>query len=183
VVLAVVDPGVGSERPALALDLDGCWFVGPDNGLFELVLRRAQRVAPWAIAWRPPEISASFHGRDLFAPVAAALARGQAGGLLSPAEPAVRPPWPDDLPAIVYVDGYGNAMTGLRAALVPAAAQLRVGGASLGRARTFSDVAPGEGFWYANSSGLVEIAVNAGHAARTFALTLGGAVEIVPPQS
>ena len=77
VILAVVDPGVGGPRGALVVEADGRWFVGPDNGLFELVLRRAERARCYAIAWRPAALSATFHGRDLFAPVAARLALGE----------------------------------------------------------------------------------------------------------
>src|SRR5713226_7532857 len=78
VLLCVVDPGVGSERAALIVEADGRFYVGPDNGLFELVLRRAANPRSWHIDWRPPNLSASFHGRDLFAPIAARLAQGEA---------------------------------------------------------------------------------------------------------
>ena len=77
VILAVVDPGVGSARAALAIEADQRWYVGPDNGLFEIVLRRARAAQCWRIDWRPAAISATFHGRDLFAPVAAGLAQGE----------------------------------------------------------------------------------------------------------
>src|SRR5438034_4574389 len=77
VFVCVVDPGVGSERGALIVEADGRFYVGPDNGLFEIVPRRAARAAVWQITWRPGALSASFHGRDLFAPVAARLARGE----------------------------------------------------------------------------------------------------------
>src|SRR5215475_4093926 len=77
IFLGVVDPGVGGPRPAIVLEADGRWFVGPANGLFELVQRRATtRTRRWDIDLRPERLSASFHGRDLFAPVAAMLARG-----------------------------------------------------------------------------------------------------------
>ena len=79
VIPTVVDPGVGGPRAALALEADGRWYVGPDNGIFELVLRRAQAARGWRIDWRPPALSATFHGRDLFAPVAAALAKLRQG--------------------------------------------------------------------------------------------------------
>ncbi|MFQ5765703.1 MAG: SAM-dependent chlorinase/fluorinase, partial [Rhodospirillales bacterium] len=75
VFLAVVDPGVGGARAAGVLDADGRWYVGPENGLFALVQRRVE--APprwWEIRWRPERLSATFHGRDLFAPVAARIA-------------------------------------------------------------------------------------------------------------
>ena len=78
VFLCVVDPGVGSDRAPCVVHADGKWFVGPDNGLFELVVRRARdQVRCWRIDWVPSRLSATFHGRDLFAPVAAQLARGE----------------------------------------------------------------------------------------------------------
>ena len=64
-------PGVGGERPAIILEADGRWYVGPGNGLFELVQRRAANTRRFDIAFAPERLSASFHGRDLFAPVAA----------------------------------------------------------------------------------------------------------------
>jgi S-adenosyl-L-methionine hydrolase (adenosine-forming) len=76
-VLCVVDPGVGGARPAIILEADGRWYVGPGNGLFELVQRRAKKTRSWDIDWQPERLSASFHGRDLFAPVAGMLARGE----------------------------------------------------------------------------------------------------------
>src|SRR5262245_30636537 len=78
VFLCVVDPGVGGERPPVMVKADGRWFVGPGNGLFEIVMRRAQSAEAWEIAWQPEHLSASFHGRDLFAPVAAMIAKGEA---------------------------------------------------------------------------------------------------------
>lgn len=177
VFLAVVDPGVGSERAALAIEADGRWYIGPDNGLFELVLRRAGRARCFEITWRPHNLSASFHGRDLFAPVAARIAHNALEGLLRPAMPARRADWPDDLAAIVYIDRYGNAMTGLRAAGL-ATARIGVGNKMLHRARTFSDVGVGKPFWYENANGLVEIAVNQGRADRALALTIGSGVRI-----
>src|SRR5260370_1409515 len=75
--LCVVDPGVGGPRPPVMLEADGRWYVGPGNGLFELVERRATRARSFEIEWRPENLSPSFHGRDLFAPVAAMLARGE----------------------------------------------------------------------------------------------------------
>jgi S-adenosylmethionine hydrolase len=70
VLLAVVDP-VGGSRAAVVVEADGRRYVGPDNGLFELAVRRAKTALTWRIAWRPAGLSASFRGRDLFAPVAA----------------------------------------------------------------------------------------------------------------
>ena len=90
-----------------------------------------------------------------------------------------RADWPDDLCEIVYVDHFGNAMTGLRAAMLPPNAKLATAGRVLERERTFSDRPPGEAFWYENSNGLAEIAVNQGRADRELGLTIGIPIEIV----
>ena len=176
VFVAVIDPGVGSDRAALAIEADGCWYVGPDNGLFELIFRRARHSRCFTINWRPETLSASFHGRDLFAPVAARIARNAENDGLRAAKPLRHADWPDDLAAIVYIDRYGNAMTGLRASILAADARLRVGGKTLPRARTFADMPVGQPFWYENANGLAEIAVNRGRADQALALAVGSGV-------
>ena len=179
VFLCVVDPGVGGERPALIVAADGRWYVGPGNGLFELVQRRAATTQRFDITFAPERLSASFHGRDLFAPVAAMLARGEEPpGRPRNDETDRRPDWPDDLAEIVYVDHYGNAMTGLRAAMLPPEATLAAAGRVLERAATFSDRPPRTAFWYQNSNGLAEIAVNQGRA-DAFGLAVGSAVVVI----
>jgi len=189
VFICVVDPGVGTDRRPLVVVADGRWFVGPDNALFELVRRRAKTVRVWAIDWRPARLSASFHGRDLFAPVAARLARGEpVTGTPLDAMAIARPDWPNELARIVYVDAYGNAMTGVRAASLPDGASLIAGGRAVRRGRTFADVPPGEALWYENSNGLAEIAVNCGRADQDFGLSVGASVEVLtlsatPPDS
>jgi S-adenosyl-L-methionine hydrolase (adenosine-forming) len=180
VVLAVIDPGVGGARAPIIVESEERWYVGPDNGLFELVARRARSARTWEILWRPQALSASFHGRDLFAPVAGRLASGERPSHLPRAvEIGRHADWPDDLPEIVYIDRYGNAITGLRAALLPRTTGLAVSGRVLTRARTFSDVRVGEAFWYENSNGLAEIAVNAGRAADALELVIGSPVAIL----
>jgi len=179
VLLCVVDPGAGGARQALIVEADGRFYVGPDNGLFEIVLRRAARAAVWQITWRPGALSASFHGRDLFAPVAARLARGETpAAMAAQAQATPYPDWPDDLAEIVYVDRYGNALTGLRGEVVALSAHLSVSGQMVAHADTFSAVPRGTAFWYVNSNGLVEIAVNQGRADRELGLTIGSAVTI-----
>lgn len=179
VILGVVDPGVGGSRRPVVVRVDGRWLVGPDNGLFEPLIRRAAAVEAWEIVWRPARLSSTFHGRDLFAPVAARLAGGmapdQAG--LRPVPPPRWPDWPDDLASVIYMDHYGNAWTGLRAAAV-AGDWIDVGGCRLKRAMTFGDVAAGAAFWYENSSGLVEVAVNGGRADCLPGIELGAFVTI-----
>ena len=77
VFLAVIDPGVGGPRGAIVVEVDGRRFVGPDNGLLSILWQRTKRARCWRIVWRPALLASTFHGRDLFAPVAAALARGR----------------------------------------------------------------------------------------------------------
>lgn len=180
VFLCVVDPGVGGTRPSIILEADNRWYVGPGNGLFELIQRRAAVTRSWDIDWTPGRFSASFHGRDLFAPVAGMLARGDA----PPGRPSDdgadrRTDWPDELCEVVYVDHFGNAMTGVRAVTLPPNARLAAAGRILLRARTFSDLPPGTAFWYENSNGLAEIAVNEGRADRALGLLIGTPVELI----
>jgi S-adenosyl-L-methionine hydrolase (adenosine-forming) len=180
VLLCVVDPEVGSARRGLIAEAAGRLYVGPDNGLFELVLRRSASPRCWDIGWRPPVLSASFHGRDLFAPVAGRLARGEPPrALASRVAPRGYPAWPDDLAEIVYIDHYGNAITGLRGDSLPANARLAAGGHPVAHAETFSSVPGGVLFWYVNSNGLVEIAVNTGRADRALGLAVGSEVRIL----
>ncbi len=179
VCVAVVDPGVGGARDALVLEADGRRYVGPDNGLLAVVARRARTARWWTITWRPGRLSASFHGRDLFAPVGARLAAGQAVALAPRAAgDHVGADWPEDLAEVIYVDRYGNAMTGLRAGGLAPDARLEAGGRLLARARTFCDVPPGAAFWYENANGLAEIAVNQGRADQALGLAVGAPVRV-----
>lgn len=179
VFVCVVDPGVGGTRDPLIVKADGRWYVGPGNGLFELVRRRSTEFQCWTVTWSPARLSASFHGRDLFVPVAAQLANGRPPPG-TPCDPSryAQTAWPDDLAEVIYVDGFGNAMTGLRAETVATTAGLAVGSTVLTRARTFSDVPVGQAFWYENANGLAEIAVNQGHAAAQLGIRPGTPVTL-----
>ena len=173
VFLCVVDPGVGSARPGVVVKADGCWYVGPNEGLFALLARRAARVECWQLP-DPVDVSSSFHGRDVFAPAAALLATAATVDAKTvPAACLEQPDWPDDLFRIVYIDCYGNAITGVRASRVDASQGAFVNGHRLKSARTFSDVAPGNAFWYKNSNGLVEFAVNRGRADQVLGIEVG----------
>lgn len=178
--LCVVDPGVGGDRAGLAVQVGGDWFIGPDNGLLSRVMARARYPQAYRIDWQPSGVSASFHGRDWFAAVAGRLIEGEMGGLAGIArERTVGHDWSDDLPAVVYTDGYGNLICGLRAASHLDTGPMVVAGRVVRRARTFCEVPPGEAFWYENALGLVEIAVNQGRADRVFGLVPGD--PILPP--
>jgi len=176
--VCVVDPGVGSERRALIVKADHRWYVGPDNGLFHVLARRARDLECHEIRWRPAPLSASFHGRDLFAPVAAQLAHGLMPDCVPAALTPPVPDWPEDLPQVLYLDHFGNAITGLRADRLAGDARLQIGSATLARARTYSGTEVGDGFWYENANGLVEIAVNQGRASAKYRIAVGDPVRI-----
>ena len=182
VTMAVVDPGVGGKRKPVAVLADDRWFVGPDNGLISVVAARAKHAEAWVIGWRPKKLTASFHGRDLFAPVAGMLARGD--------RKAVKPGksralainlGAADLAEVIYIDHYGNAMTGLRASRLKRTTRLVVGRRRIERARVFSDVQEGKIFWYENSLGLAEIAASGASAAAALTLSVGAPVRVESP--
>ncbi|MBT6095546.1 MAG: SAM-dependent chlorinase/fluorinase [Rhodospirillaceae bacterium] len=186
VVVGVVDPGVGSSRAAIVVEADGVWYVGPDNGMFEAVVRQA-KTSPrgWEIVWCPPETSNSFHGRDIFAPIAARIASGDTpdsdceGMYRSLSDDEFRrADWPDDLDEVIYVDRFGNVLSGVRGDSIKETETLCINGAILPRRQTFSDAGPSESFCYLNSNGLMEIAVNMGRADETLGLSVGDQVTI-----
>jgi len=182
VYLCVVDPGVGGERAALALGVGKDWYVGPDNGLLALVARRAQGPCLLRVAWRPQRLSMSFHGRDLFAPLAAVLCQGQVPDSAPlPLAEMIGADWPDEQARVIYVDRYGNLITGLRSDQIDPASALHAGGQVLQFAPTFCAVPAGTAFWYANAFGLVELAVNQGRADRRLGLGAGDPVAVAGP--
>ena len=172
IFFAVVDPGVGSflDQP-VALKADGQWYVGPDNGLFDIVCRRSSGVQCRRIDWRPETLSASFHGRDLYAPAAAMIRKNEPPGEAITWKD--RRGWPDDLEEIIYVDRFGNCMTGIRAETLDDITGIRANGITIPYAHTFTSVPPGNAFWYRNSQGLAEIAVNGGSATEQLNLEIG----------
>jgi S-adenosylmethionine hydrolase len=173
----VVDPGVGTERDALAVNCGADWWVGPDNGLLVPLLKILEGAKVFRVRWRPERLSASFHGRDLFLPVAAELTRG----VLLQSEPTaladlVNADWPAVAWRVCYVDAFGNLMTGVPADRVSGSMMLQVGKHRLQAARTFAEVPPGTAFWYRNAFDLVEIAVNQGRADEVLDCGLGAGV-------
>ena len=176
-VVAVVDPGVGGSRAGLVLELEGRRLVGPDNGLFAPLLGRAARIA--RIDWQPADLSATFHGRDWFTPVALRLALGEPVALRAVAAgDCVGHAWGTALPEIIYQDRFGNLVTGLGADALAADAVIRVGQHELQPARTFSEVPPGTPFWHVDALGLVELSVNQGSAAELLDLKVGDPVPV-----
>ncbi|HEY9442028.1 MAG TPA: SAM-dependent chlorinase/fluorinase [Gemmatimonadales bacterium] len=184
--LAVVDPGVGTPRAALAFGTAGHWFVGPDNGLFTPVLRDAAvEIVTLAI---PPTAAPTFHGRDLFAPAAAALASGTALQALGqpylgiPHRLSYRDPHYEGkslVGEVVYVDRFGTLVTNLTPEMVPDYAVIEIEGLDIGPLRrTFGDVPTGGLLAYLGSGGQVEIAVRDGSAARRLGMGVGGRIRV-----
>lgn len=181
--LVVVDPGVGSSRRALALRAHGHFFVGPDNGVLTTVLDEAEVVALPV----PTTASPTFHGRDVFAPAAAALATGAALGMLgSPATGCVRRALPAPQVAgaraqgiVLLVDRFGSLITNVPGAAVPDGGVVRVGAHTIGPVRrTFADVLPGQPVAYVGSGGTLEIAVRDGAASAMLQIATGAAVVV-----
>jgi S-adenosyl-L-methionine hydrolase (adenosine-forming) len=200
VFVAVVDPGVGSARRALAVEAGGYRFVGPDNGIFTLILAdhpdaRVREIRNPRLL--RPHVSATFHARDVFAPVAGHLARGAA---LSDVGSPVRDPvvlavdavrrvgkseWEA---AVVDVDGFGNLTTNVSGADLagilksldddPTRIVVVVEGVVLPLVRTYADVAVGEPCALMGSSGRLEIAVHRDSAARLLGAPKGAPVRL-----
>jgi len=182
---AVVDPGVGTaRRPLCVVDPEGRRLVGPDNGLFTPFLGEGARafelVSDWGAVPAPQThartLSATFHGRDLFAPVAAWLAAGGDPSWLGPrVEDPVRLSWPGATHEggvvrgeVLAADPFGNLLTSVREGDLGGARglEVQVGGRAARFVRTFGDGAPGELVALVGSSGRLELAVREGSAAR-----------------
>ena len=175
VCLGVVDPGVGdSTRRVLNLDMDGVQFVGPDNGLFAVLVRWAKHANCREILWRPAQYSSSFHGRDIFAPVVSRLQTGMPVETRPiTIESLVGSDYAEQLPEVIYIDYFGNAVTGLRADRYHQQMVFVIDDNRIQNADTFSSVAHGALFWYANSMGLIEIAANQARACDMLGLSIG----------
>jgi S-adenosylmethionine hydrolase len=184
--LAVVDPGVGSERLGLALASSGHHFVGPDNGLFTPFLD-APGAAAYALPEPGPENSATFHGRDVFAPAAARLAAGaDISSLGEPLKDPVRLDWPkaevtgeEIRGEVIYIDRFGNCVTSIKAGDLETDVSYTVNavGRDVGPLRKYyAETPPGSPLALINSMGRIEVAVNGGNAAEALGLGLGDAV-------
>ena len=178
--LALVDPGVGTARACLAVESEARYLVGPDNGVLSpaLLLPGARAVALPV----PPAAARTFHGRDVFAPAAAALAMGQVldslgvavdAPLVRRTKEAVRREDGAVVGEVIAIDRFGNAITnllGARSGVVAAA------GRPIPIRGTYADVAPGAPVAISGSTGLLEIAVREGSAAASLGLVRGAAV-------
>jgi len=193
--VAVVDPGVGSARAVLYVEVDGHRLLVPDNGCWTLLVREGSppplvyRVSEPRF-WRQP-VSATFHGRDIFAPVAAHLSLGLAPQALGPpaAEWVVLPQRPPRIEAdrlageVEFMDHFGNLITNIPGpdftALAGRPVRIQVAGQDVPRrVRTYADAEPGSLVALVSSSGRLEIAVAQGSAARQLQARVGTEVTV-----
>lgn len=187
VFLAVVDPGVGSGRRAMALFAQDRFFVAPDNGLLTPFLKDPFEAREIPV---PPEASPTFHGRDVFAPAAAQIA---CRGALPKEWPAitdpVRSPWPephrkgDQIEGeVLHVDRFGNLITNIPGDWLKPGVIVEVQGVRIrGLKRTYAEVPPGAFLALVGSSGLLEISVREGSAAQRLKAGQGAKVRIGLP--
>jgi S-adenosyl-L-methionine hydrolase (adenosine-forming) len=195
---SVVDPGVGSLRRAIAVEAQfqgkTFFFVCPDNGLLTAVLKEAQpiRVVSLDNSMFHLPLSSTFHGRDIFAPVAAQLANGVAleqFGSAVAATDLISLDWPEVSlhegiwqAQVIHIDHFGNLLTNLpRDRLEPPFSQYAVSLADktfLGIRQTFADVQLGEGLAYFGSSGFLELAIRQGNASRDWACKVGTPIRL-----
>ncbi len=205
VFVCVVDPGVGSPRRAIAVHAGDWFFVGPDNGLFSYILAEQAMQAVVNLsnpAYQLPQVSATFHGRDIFAPAGAYLARGitlfELGPQIDPTAleridigPPVRKGTHIDA-HIIHVDRFGNLITSIPLALVPELFSVQTADQAasmlfssrdivVDKRRRFFAEGPddGEPFIYGDSSGYVSIAVRNGNAAEVLGVSIGTPITLL----
>jgi S-adenosyl-L-methionine hydrolase (adenosine-forming) len=194
--IAVVDPGVGTRREILAVVADGHCFLAPDNGLLAPLVRRARTceirrldVERVMARLQLPPASATFHGRDIFAPIAAEVAAGRVRPIeLGPVMRDIVPAWvdepsvsPDQVAGVVItVDHFGNLITNIDGSLIQAFRnpEVRTGGHSFSIRRTYGDVQPGDYLALINSFGVLEIARAEQSAAEALGLGRGAPVVV-----
>jgi S-adenosylmethionine hydrolase len=188
--VVVVDPGVGGRRRRVVVESEGHLFVGPDNGVLALAAPVEEGWEITAAAFRRPEVSATFHGRDVFAPTAARLAAGAAAsdagprvvleGRLAPRPVLFSHNGRQVTGHVVHVDRFGNLITDIVAAVLPALATVRVGSVEVPRVSvTYEDVARGELVAYVGSAGTLELAVRDGAASEVLAVGRGAPVVVM----
>lgn len=194
--VAVIDPGVGTDRNALLVLADHQFLIGPDNGLFSWILEEATDSRAWKLSdtsWSPIAGSHTFHGRDLFSHAAALLVReGDLESVIGEAVTPIRSEWAKTIQVesgalgeVVHIDHFGNVITNLA---LPSGWDLQKpllvqsGSTTFqGLNRTYGDVEEGEGLVLVGSHDFLEIAVRKGSAAEQFAITVGDLVTVLDP--
>lgn len=195
--VAVVDPGVGSQRRAITVQFAEGYFVGPDNGLISGILNFSPAIQAVELTnnsyWRVPHPSKTFHGRDIFAPVAAHLASGvpledlgdpiAVESLVSLPLPAIAQTPKSITGCIQYIDIFGNLITNIPQSLCleySATIQfIKIGNQHIPLGKTYSDVALGNAIALIGSHGWLEIAVNSGNAQKALTVSVGDLVQLI----
>ena len=191
--VVVIDPGVGSERRALVCQTETAYFVCPDNGILTHILRNGERVHTVAVensAYFLQEVSNTFHGRDIFAPVAAHLSRGiPIDKLGSPVTQPVQLPIPKPevtdktvIGQVIWIDSFGNLVTNISHEILESLegrdrVVIRAGSVEMDRLnRSYTESAVGEVLAIVGSSNRLEISINQGNAAETLGLRRGDTI-------
>lgn len=174
--VAVIDPGVGSGRKPIALEAGGYIFVGPDNGVFTFVCRESKSVRVFEISnpkYILPNVSHTFHGRDIFAPAAAHISLGaslkdlgkgvEKPVMISIKEPEIRSD--EIIGELIYTDSFGNLISNIPAKLIKTRSRIYVGKRIInGISKSYAGAGKGELLAIIGSSGLLEVSVNQGRA-------------------
>jgi hypothetical protein len=190
IFVSVVDPGVGSTRNAIAIFAGEYFFVGPDNGIFSPIIDNYYKPQIHALRegrYFLDTVSATFHGRDIFAPVAAHLSNGVGLEKFGPAHediirldiPTARAKGKRISGQIIYIDHFGNAITNIPSSLSLQAKNLHLKKLSIPLCNCYEDVADKKPCAVRGSCGFVEIAINKGNAAKKLALKTNEAVSIL----
>jgi hypothetical protein len=185
--LAVVDPGVGTSRRILVVEINKQIVICPDNGLITWSWRLHPNAKARELIWRPAKFSATFHGRDIMGPIAGMLASGTKIESIAEAidDPVLLKIMPAEVGmptgSIIHIDHFGNATTNFASDIVlkRTIRSIAVKGKAVGKIRkTYWDVAPGKPLALIGSAGLLEIAVRDGSAAKSLRLKVGDEVKI-----
>jgi len=193
--LVVVDPGVGTDRNALILEVNNQFFIGPDNGIFSLLFEEFEYKAYTlnkSSYWRDSP-SRTFHGRDIFSPVAAHLANGVSPREMGdPVDDLVSYHWAvpigdrDGLQGwVIHIDRFGNLITNISEELIEKTigrrkVRIYVGNTMIDHlVNTFDDVQPGEPAAFVGSSGMMEIGINRGNAAEMLSVDKGTQISLI----
>ena len=191
----VVDPGVGSERRAIVCQTETAYFVCPDNGILTHILHNEEYIHAVAVensAYFLPQVSNTFHGRDIFAPVAAHLSRGVSIGVLgTPVTQPVQLPVPKPqvtekavIGHVIWIDSFGNLVTNISHEILESLEGghdivIHVGGVKIDRLnRSYAESAVGETLAIVGSFNRLEISINQGNAAQTLGLKQGDTITI-----
>jgi S-adenosylmethionine hydrolase len=191
IFVAVVDPGVGSSRAAIAAKAGPYFFLGPDNGLLSPVIDNYCK-PQFRVLINPKylrkKVSLTFHGRDIFAPAAAHLSKGVAFEKLGPrikdivrlSMPMVCEKGKQIAGSVIYIDHYGNAITNVPSSLITRRTKhVFIKGRKIPLLSCYADADEGEPLAVTGSCGFVEISVNKGNAAKMMKLKIGDKVEII----